>query len=145
MRHLFSIAAAALLAIAPFAVPARAAAAQTPLSGGLWINPHGSVAVRTGACGTRLCGWVVWADAESLADARDAGVAHLVGTELLENYTASGAHAWSGTVYLPDKDRRFYSEIEQRSPDQLKIKGCILGGLICRAQVWTRIARLPHG
>lgn len=139
MRTITPIAAALLaLATAP-------AAAQDPLQGGLWLNPHGSVAVRTGACGARLCGWVAWADADSLSDARDAGVAHLVGTELLEDYASDGAHAWSGTVYVPDKDRRFTSEIEQPSADRLRIKGCILGGLICRSQLWTRIERLPRG
>jgi uncharacterized protein (DUF2147 family) len=122
-----------------------AAAAQTPLEGGLWMNPHGTVAVRTGACGGKLCGWVAWADADSLADARDAGVERLVGTELLENYVPDGPGAWSGTVFVPDKGRRFSSEINQLSPDRLKIKGCILGGLICRSQVWTRIGHLPRG
>lgn len=139
MRSIIRLA-AALTAMTPLA-----AVAQSPVAGGLWMNPHGSVAVRTGACGAKLCGWVAWADVASLADARDAGVTRLVGTAILEDYSADRENAWTGTVYLPDKGRRFSSEIDQLSPTRLKIKGCILGGLICRSQVWTRIEHLPNG
>ena len=40
--------------------------------------------------------------------------------------------------------RRFSSEIDAISPTRLKVKGCILGGLICKSQVWSRIERLPQ-
>lgn len=129
--------------MAAMAIPATA---MTPAAQpeGLWMNPSASVAVRTGACGDRLCGWVVWVDASAQQDARDSGITSIVGTRLLEDYQQQGRHAWSGTVYVPDMGRRFASQIEQPSPSQLKIKGCVLGGLICRSQMWTRIERLPH-
>jgi uncharacterized protein (DUF2147 family) len=34
--------------------------------------------------------------------------------------------------------RTFYSTITRLNPQALKISGCILGGLICKAQVWHR-------
>ena len=122
------------------------AAAQAPVAGpvGTWLNPHSSVAVKTGACGDRMCGRVVWASRQAQDDARDGGVAPLVGTELLENYRPEGRGAWAGTVFVPDMGRRFSSEISQVGPDRLKVKGCILGGLICKSQVWTRIEHLPN-
>ena len=110
---------------------------------GLWLGPHNNVAVRTGPCGDRLCGWIVWADREAQADARDGGTSRLVGTELLEDYRAEGKGQWRGTVFVPDLGRRFSSQISQLSPGQLRVKGCILGGLICKSQLWTRIERLP--
>ena len=110
---------------------------------GLWRNPRNSVAVRTGPCGDHLCGWVVWADAEARADAHDSGVDNLIGTRLLEDYRPNGKSAWTGTVYVPDMGRHFASQIQQISPGQLKIKGCILGGFLCRTQLWTRIERIP--
>jgi uncharacterized protein (DUF2147 family) len=129
---------AALLA----AMPAAGAETAGPL--GMWMNPHQTVAVRTGACGDRLCGWIVWASAEAQADARDGGVGSLIGTELLENYRHDPS-GWSGTVYVPDMGRRFYSRIEQVGADRLRVKGCILHGLVCRSQLWRRIAELPRG
>ena len=61
-----------------------------------------------------------------------------VGTELLSDYHASGAGRWTGRVYVPDQGRHFYSTIELRTPDSLRISGCILGGLICKRQDWIR-------
>ena len=45
------------------------ASAQAPAAAtgvvGTWVNPRGSVKVQTGACGDKLCGWVVWANDEA--------------------------------------------------------------------------------
>lgn len=129
---------------AALTAPAIAAAQPARSPDGLWLNPHGSVAVRTGACGDSICGWVVWASDAAQRDARESGIDRLVGTELLEDYRPSGPARWSGTVFVPDMGRHFSSEIDALSPAQLKIKGCILGGLICKSQVWSRIEQLPR-
>lgn len=136
--------AASMALAALVAAPALAAARPGGSPQGLWLNPHGSVAVRTGACGDKLCGWVVWARADAQKDAKESGVDRLIGTELLENYQADGASSWSGTVFVPDMKRHFSSEIDALPGDRLKIKGCILGGLICKSQIWSRIERLPQ-
>lgn len=135
-----TVAALALLALAG---PALGSARPGGQPEGIWINPHNDVAVRTGPCGDKLCGWIVWANAEAQSDARDGGVSKLLGTELLENYGHVRADSWTGTVFVPDMGRRFSSRIDLISPTELQIKGCILGGLICRSQVWHRIERLP--
>lgn len=127
------------------AAPVHATGAPASQAGGLWINPHKSVAVKTGPCAGKLCGWIVWANEEAQADARSGGVAKLIGTELLENYSMRGPNSWTGTVFVPDMGKRFSSRIEQISATQLRIKGCILGGLICKSQTWSRIDRLPNG
>lgn len=114
-----------------------AAAATTPGEGN-WINPRGTVMVTTGPCHDRLCGWVRWADKSALADAADAGVAHLVGTELLRDYRATAVGRWSGRVYVPDMGRSFSSTIKQLDADRLKISGCLLGNWVCRNQIWSR-------
>lgn len=132
----------ALAAILASTSIATAQPASSPQ--GLWLNPHGSVAVRTGACGDKICGWIVWASDEARKDAKENGVDSLVGTELLENYRPYRAGSWSGTVFVPDMGRHFSSEIDAISPTRLKVKGCILGGLICKSQVWNRIEHLPQ-
>ncbi len=117
---------------------AQPAFAADPIFGA-WVNPRGSVTVDTGACKDRLCGWVSHADPQALADAADAGIPHLIGTALLQDYRHAGPGRWTGRVYVPDMGKTFYSTIEQKGPDQLKISGCILGGLICRSQLWQRV------
>jgi uncharacterized protein (DUF2147 family) len=138
MRRLSRLLAAALI-LAP--MPALAAV-QPPIDG-LWLNPKGSVAVRTGPCGAKLCGWVAWANAKATKDATDSGVTRLIGTALLENYTLSGTDLWQGTVFVPDMGHRFSSTIARVNPDTLRIKGCLIGGFFCKSQIWHRIERLP--
>ncbi len=138
MRRLSGLLAAALV-LAP--MPALAAV-QAPIDG-LWLNPKGSVAVRTGPCGAKLCGWVAWANAKATKDAIDSGVTRLIGTALLENYTLSGTDLWQGTVFVPDMGHRFSSTIARVNPDTLRIKGCLIGGFFCKSQIWHRIERLP--
>jgi uncharacterized protein (DUF2147 family) len=122
------------------AVPA---AAPPHIPAGLWMSPHRNVIVRTGPCGDKLCGWIAWANEEAKADARDGGTTRLVGTELLEDYHPQSDKTWAGTVFVPDMGRRFSSRIIEISPRQLRVKGCLLGGFICKSQVWNRVERLP--
>ncbi len=139
MRRIGRIAACMGLALA---VPAGAG---TPAPSGLWLSPHDNVAVRTGPCGPRLCGWVVWASASARAVAKDGGTDRLLGTELLQDYAADGSGAWSGTVFVPDMGRRFASRIDLQGPDRLRIRGCLWGRMLCRTQTWSRIDQVPHG
>ncbi|MGH6652506.1 MAG: DUF2147 domain-containing protein [Sphingopyxis sp.] len=120
------------------ALPAAVQADTAPTPFGLWQNPKGTLLVRTRDCGRQLCGNIVWAGPKAIADAREAGVTALVGTELLIGYRPSGAGRWTGQVYVPDQGRRYYSTIEVEGPNSLRISGCILGGLICKHQEWTR-------
>jgi uncharacterized protein (DUF2147 family) len=83
---------------------AHAATAATPF--GVWQNPKGTILVRTHSCGQMLCGDIIWAGPTAIADAREAGITSLVGTQLLSNYHASGAGRWTGQVYVPDQGRR---------------------------------------
>lgn len=127
------IALALMLAASTSAIP------QPTLSPiGVWQNPKGTLRVRTRLCGTLLCGNIIWASPKAMADARDAGVSSLIGTELLSDYRHSGTGRWTGQVYVPDQGRRFYSTIEQKGPNDIRISGCILGGLLCKRQDWTR-------
>ena len=105
---------------------------------GIWFNPHNNVKVETGDCGGKLCGWVIWATPEAEQDARDGGVQKLVGTELLQDYRQTAGNRWQGRVFVPDMGRTFYSTITREEPVTLRISGCILGGLICKSQLWHK-------
>lgn len=135
-NRFWTLLAAASLASSSVAVAAQTVPAASPV--GTWVNPRGTVRVKTGPCGANLCGWVVWASPQALADARSSGVDTLIGTELLRNYRAAGDRVWHGQVYVPDMGQTFYSRIVQLNPNSLKISGCILGGLLCKSQVWQK-------
>jgi len=121
------------------AFAAQAASAQGPGVEGVWSNPKGSVEVRTGTCGDKLCGVVVYASQKAQADARKAGAQPLIGTTLLRDYKADGTARWSGQVFVPDRQASYYSTIQLVDAQTLKVSGCILGGLICKSQMWHRV------
>ncbi|MBO0750388.1 MAG: DUF2147 domain-containing protein [Porphyrobacter sp.] len=119
-----------------------AAAAETPAKPsalGVWINPAQTVKVETSSCGASLCGAVVWATPDARAAAKKAGTDPLIGVQLLRKYRRTASGGWQGEVFVPDMKRVFFSRIEQSGRDKLKISGCILRGLICRSQTWTRV------
>lgn len=130
---------ALLLAAAPAlaGAPAPAVSPQTAIMG-VWHNPKNSVAVRTGACGQRICGWIVRASDKAKADAAKGGAAPLIGTALLRNYKVSGRGKWSGQVWVPDMGRSFGSTVTMIDINTLNVKGCLIGGFICKSQIWTR-------
>jgi uncharacterized protein (DUF2147 family) len=120
------------------APPTVPAAQASPVIGS-WKNPKGTVIVRTDSCGANLCGTVVWASPDAIADARDGGTGRLVGTQLLHQYHLDRPGHWTGDVYVPNMGRSFYSTIVQKGPNRLVIAGCIFHGFICRHQEWSRI------
>lgn len=122
-----------------FALAATSTVSPPQTALGTWSNPKGTLAVRTAACAGGLCGAIVWANGKALTDARQAGVTHLIGTELLQNYRPTGHGNWKGRVYVPDMGHSFPSHIVQTGPNQLTISGCLIGNLLCRSQVWRRV------
>lgn len=118
----------------------QASAAAAPAGvHGTWTNPKRTVTVVTSPCGKLLCGTVVSATPETQQIAKKAGAPPLVGTKLLQDYRQTGKDKWQGKVFVPDRNASYYSTIKQLNANQLKISGCILGGLLCKSQIWTRI------
>lgn len=136
MKRLASIGAllALLLPLAPAAAGPAAASVY-----GMWRNPGGTIDVRIAPCGSQVCGTVARASAKALQDARNAGVPNLLGVALLRDYRQVSADRWEGRVYVPDMGGTFSSHIVKVSPNALKVSGCLLGGWLCKSQLWTRV------
>ena len=136
MRKLFAAAAAALFAAATFAGTAEAQTQPT----GVWRNPGNSVHVRIQPCGREMCGIVVWASARAQQKARAAGTANLIGAQLFRQFRQQGGNSWGGRVFVPDRARTVAGTLRVAGPNQVVASGCLLGGLVCRSQTWTRIS-----
>lgn len=106
---------------------------------GLWSNPKGTLSVRTRRCGAQLCATVVHASAKAQAKAAAAGVPDLIGTELFSNYRPAGERDWSGTLYVPDRGKRVASKLQAADGRTMKVSGCLVGGLVCKSQIWVRM------
>lgn len=129
---MLSMAIAALLA-------GPAAASQTPILPGTWANPSKSVHVAFKRCGPAMCGTIVWANAKAKADAARGGTNKLIGAVLFEKFVADGTARWRGAVFIPDIGQRVSGTIRQQNAKTIIGEGCLIAGLGCKAQSWTRI------
>ena len=129
------------IAIATVSLAALAAqAAPTPVEG-YWKNPIGSAIIAIAPCGSALCGKVVWASSRGQREvARNAP--HVVGTTVLTALKPKDG-GWTGKLYIPDDNIHVSARLQLIGARELKLTGCGLMGLICRAQLWTRVDQLP--
>ena len=104
---------------------------------GRWINPARTVIIQIAPCGGERCGVVEWASPQAEADARK-GTPKLVGTALLTKLEPRSATQWAGRLFVPDRNIRASAKVRLLEPDELKVSGCALGGILCDSQVWTR-------
>jgi len=121
---------AALIALAP-------AAALADEVGGVWKSEPGDggkyIHVEIAPCDagqSTLCGTIVGA----FAGAKQG----VVGKPIIWDMEPDGENAWSGgTIWAPDEDETYRSKMRLDGA-VLVVSGCVLGGLICRGQDWTR-------
>lgn len=123
-----------LVAVGVLAGPATASA-KSPLEG-RWKN--GRMEVVIAPCGKKLCGTVVKASPKQQSRAESGSGTDLVGARLIESIEPTGPGTYRGRVFVADHGVHANGTIRQVSPNQLKVKGCILG-VICRSKTWDRM------
>jgi len=102
---------------------------------GIWITEKSdtgsSMAVEIIECGDKLCGKAV--------DVFDAPDRDSVGLEIIKGMRKKSDTAYTrGKIYAPDTEKWYKSKMSLQGKDQLKVSGCVLGGIICRSQIWNR-------
>lgn len=83
--------------------------------------------------GGKICGRVV-----KTFDAGGEYPSDEVGQFVVRNMVANAEGTFEGKVWDPKSERAYFARIEVKG-DTLALDGCILGGLICREQIWTRV------
>jgi uncharacterized protein (DUF2147 family) len=107
---------------------------------GVWRNPKNTVHVEIKPCGGRVCGYVVWANAKAQADAREGGTPNLIGSQLLREFAPDNNGGWKGKVFVPNRNMTLSGTAKPVTPTSLVARGCLLPGILCKSQVWTRIS-----
>ncbi len=120
--------------IAGFAAPALADPVE-----GIWKTQpgdEGSFAhVRIEPCGQKICGYIHRTFDASGKEAKSDNI----GKRMIWDMTPRGNGAYAGgKIWAPDRDKTYKSKM-QLSGNNLKVSGCVLGGMICRGQTWTRV------
>jgi uncharacterized protein (DUF2147 family) len=111
---------------------------------GDWRVADGVANIRVAECNGSMWGAVSWEKVPGGRDQNNPDVSKqsrpTLGMPILIDMKKSrGAEQWEGQVYNA-KDGQFYSStIRPIGPDQLEIKGCVLG-FLCGGETWTRVA-----
>ncbi|GAB4516417.1 MAG: DUF2147 domain-containing protein [Roseibium sp.] len=130
-----AVLAAVILAAAP--LPSVAADAT-----GDWVRPNGASKIRISPCGGALCGKLIWLR-EPRKDTENPDASKrerpLLGVEIVRSMKPTAkANQWKGKVYNAEDGKTYTGFIELTSSGQLKLEGCVMGGLICKGESWSR-------
>jgi uncharacterized protein (DUF2147 family) len=110
---------------------------------GEWLVANGDARIRIEPCPTGLWGVISWT--------REPGTDHknpdpakrdrsMVGVPILRALKPVSPNKWEGEVYNAQNGKMYSANISLVSDDVLKIQGCVLGGIFCGGENWTRAA-----
>lgn len=111
------------------------AALADPIEG-LWQTQpdDGAYAhVKIAPCGPAFCGTIV----KSFKDGAEYASPN-VGKKIVIDMVPAGAGAYAGKVWRPANDKIYVGKAAV-SGASMKLSGCVAGGLICKAQSWTKV------
>jgi uncharacterized protein (DUF2147 family) len=137
-----------ILAACSLALSCATAAAADPR--GMWLVADMSAQIQIENCGGLLWGVVAW---ESTSGGRDTanpdpslrgrptlGIPILLGMRPGGPQAPDGAATvWRGQIYNAMNGQIYEASIRLANPGILHLEGCVLGGLFCGGQDWTRV------
>lgn len=113
---------------------------------GTWLTEGGESRVRFGRCGPTQpqlpCGTIVWAKEESKDDNNpDPSLRgrSIVGIPLITNIQPDPEGGWTAALYNPENGKTYTGKIRLKNTNLLEVSGCVLGGLICGSQTWSKV------
>ena len=124
--------------------PARAA---DPL--GTWLTGDKKGKVHIVNCGGAICGTLSWLAEPNDPDTKqpktdknntDAGKKSrpLLGIPIVLNMKPAGGEKWEGQVYNAEDGGTYTGSFTMTGANSAELKGCVMGGIICKGQTWTR-------
>src|ERR1700722_9837830 len=116
---------------------------------GTWWTADRKGKVKIVNCGGAICGTLSW-----LAEPKDPDTNKpktdknnkdaskqgrlLIGTPIVLSMKPSGADKWDGQVYNAEDGNIYSGSFTMSGANTAQLKGCVMGGLICKGQSWTR-------
>jgi uncharacterized protein (DUF2147 family) len=131
-------------------------AAASPVAGAGALDPTGTwhtqgrlAQVHIAKCAQDLCGTIV-----ALKDPIDPATGKpqtdtenedptkrtraVMGLQVVTGMKPDGANRWSGQFYSPEDGKTVSGNLILKDANTLTVQGCIMGGLLCRSETWTR-------
>ncbi len=127
----------AAVGLALLPLPAHAQAADPS---GTWLTQSGDTRVRIARCGVAYCGTIVSSTHKTDENNPDPKLRNrsIIGVQMISDIKPSG-DGYSGQLYNPQDGKTYVGKLKVTAPNTLLLSGCILGGLICKSQSWSRV------
>lgn len=121
------------------ALPAQA----DPMSDivGRWRDSDGESEIAISRCGPALCGKIVWLKEERFDIYNPIEALRkrsLMGIQVLSGFKPAAKGGLEGEGYNPADGKTYRTTLELTSSRSLVVRGCVLGGLICDDDTWSR-------
>ena len=103
---------------------------------GLWktaVDDGAYAYVDIHMCGDNVCGTIM-----RTFNAEGEYQSPNIGRDIIINMVPRGNGKYAGKVWRPSNDKVYVGKLVLNG-DQLSMKGCVAGGLICKSSLWTRI------
>jgi uncharacterized protein (DUF2147 family) len=148
MGHYRLVAAVALAVSGLASIAASQARAAEPF--GTWLTEDKKAQIRIDNCGGALCGKIVWLkepnDPETNKPKTDKNNKDaskqgrpLLGVPIVLGMRPSGnPNKWDGQVYNAEDGSTYSGSFTLTGANTADLKGCVMGGLICKTAAWTR-------
>jgi uncharacterized protein (DUF2147 family) len=131
----------ALILLTGTIIAMNAASAAEPT--GDWRVADGSAVIRIDKCNGALWGIVAWEKAPA-RDAQNPNPAlrdrPTLGMPILLNMKETSPSRWEGQIYNPQNGKTYSANLRFNGDNALQLEGCVLGGIFCGGQQWTRAA-----
>jgi uncharacterized protein (DUF2147 family) len=116
---------------------------------GTWLTGDKKGKVKIVNCGGAICGTLTWLaepiDPETKQpktdkNNKDAGKQSrpLLGVPIVLSMKPAGGDKWEGQVYNAEDGNTYSGSFTMSSANSAELKGCVMGGLLCKGQTWTR-------
>lgn len=107
---------------------ATSASAADPY--GSWIRPSTGTKVDFSNCGGKLCAKVTAVKDQKMKDS--------VGKSIMSGATKTSDNTWKGDLLNLEDGKTYSGIVTLEGPNALNLKGCALGGLVCKGETWQR-------
>lgn len=138
-NYIFRVLAVSAITVA-FA-PAALASAEDAF--GTWRHPENGSLVKLYSCGGGLCAQIVKTQDPNAKDDKNPDPSKrgrkVEGIVIMSGAKKEGDNQWRGKLYNREDGNTYSGSITVLSKTQVKLEGCVLGGIICKGVTWTRV------
>lgn len=108
---------------------------------GRWRDSDGESEIAIARCGPSLCGRIVWLKeprVDRFNPNESLRTRALLGMQVLSGFAPDASGTLTGNGYNPADGKTYRTTLALAGRQSLVIRGCVLGGLICDDDTWTR-------